>query len=396
MGHHATYFTHFAAAMAEAGAEVAPFCADPEDFLKRLGMTSLTGAVRKRIAEPVLVTEPVPSRFRPTRWRGHFEAWRFFGGLGKRLRAWEHQHGRKINLVFFACIYDWQFAHFHSVERLFGYPWSGLYLHARFFRMPGSPIPFPHVLPCQEKIFRSRSARSVAVLDEAAAGPLATLAGKAAVICFPDFADQCLPRPAEGMGLAGKVRSFAQGRPIVSLTGHLQLTKGLEEFTAAAGSPTMKEVFFFLGGSVNWWGVDDKTRRALERPWEDLPNAYVHPLMLSSEASMNAVISASDVVFAAYRNFPNSSNVLTKAAIFERPVLVSDGYLMAERVREFQLGEVVPEGDVEVIVQTLERMLAPGYYAELRQRARWADYREAHYTARLKTAMADLLEVSLP
>jgi glycosyltransferase involved in cell wall biosynthesis len=102
------------------------------------------------------------------------------------------------------------------------------------------------------------------------------------------------------------------------------------------------------------------------------------------------------VVFAAYRNFPNSSNVLTKAAIFERPVLVSDGYLMAERVREFQLGEVVPEGDVEAIVQTLERMLAPGYYAELRQRARWADYREAHSTARLKKAMADLLEASLP
>jgi hypothetical protein len=40
--------------------------------------------------------------------------------------------------------------------------------------------------------------------------------------------------------------------------------------------------------------------------------------------------------------------------------------------------------------------LAPGYYAELRQRARWADYREAHSTARLKKAMADLLEASLP
>ena len=395
MGHHPTYFTHFAAAMAETGAEVVPFCADPADFLKRLGNASLPSAVRERIAPPVRISGPATSRFRPTRWRGQYEAWRFFGGLGKQLRTWEYENSRKIDLVFFACIYDWQFANFHSVERFFGYSWSGLYLHARFFRMPGSPIPFPHVLPCPEKIFALKGVRSVAVLDEAAAAPLSVLAGKKPVVCFPDISETLLPEPAQGAGLAGKIKAFAQGRPVVSLTGHLQLTKGLEEFTASAESPAMKDVFFFLGGSVSWWGVGDNTRTRLEKSWEESGNIYVHPQALS-EATMNAVIAASDVVFAAYRNFPNSSNVLTKAAIFERPVLVADGYLMAERVREFQLGEVVPEGDVKAIVQTLERMLAPGYYGELRQRARWADYREAHSTARLKKAMADLLEASLP
>jgi hypothetical protein len=71
MGHHPTYFTHFAAAMAEAGAEVVPFCADPEDFLKRLDQMALLPAVRGRIAGPVSVAGPAPSRFRPTRWRRH-------------------------------------------------------------------------------------------------------------------------------------------------------------------------------------------------------------------------------------------------------------------------------------------------------------------------------------
>ena len=71
MGHHPTYFTHFAVAMAEAGVDVAPFCADPSDFLARLGKASLSPAVRERMAEPVRVAGPQSSSFRPTRWRRH-------------------------------------------------------------------------------------------------------------------------------------------------------------------------------------------------------------------------------------------------------------------------------------------------------------------------------------
>jgi hypothetical protein len=32
MGHHPTYFTEFAAALAEIGSDVLPFCPAPEDF----------------------------------------------------------------------------------------------------------------------------------------------------------------------------------------------------------------------------------------------------------------------------------------------------------------------------------------------------------------------------
>ncbi len=38
--------------------------------------------------------------------------------------------------------------------------------------------------------------------------------------------------------------------------------------------------------------------------------------------------------------------MLTKAAVFKKPVVVSDGFLMAERVRVYRMGENVPEGDV--------------------------------------------------
>jgi hypothetical protein len=396
MGHHPTYFTHFAAAMAEAGADVVPFCADPDDFAKRLAGIDLGNEGLVRIARAERVEGPRPSNFRPARWRGIYEARKFFGGLGKQLRAWETKHGRKIDLVFFACIYDWEFEHFRSAERTFGFPWSGLYLHARALRMPGQFLPYRRLVPKPERVFGGLLVRSVALLDEGVLDGMRQITRTRRVVAFPDITDATLPSEnASAWGLAKKLQEFARGRRIVSLLGYLQQTKGVEEFLALSKDARMQNVVFFLGGEPALDGFDDASVQRLRETWEQTPNVWAH-LQRLPEQVMNAVLSVSDVVFAAYRNFPNSSNVLTKAAMFERPVVVSEGFLMAERVRGYGLGEVVPEGDVEALAATTRRMLTPGYYESLAKRAKWADYREAHSVEGLKKAMGELLAGSLP
>lgn len=392
MGHHPTYFTHFAAAMAEAGVEVVPFCADPVDFLIRLEKAPLPPLVRERVLEPIRVAGPVPSRFRPARWRRHYDAFRFFGGLAKHLHAWERQQGRKIDLVFFACIYDRQFDEFRFAERFFGYPWSGLYLHARSFRMPGSPIPGWWGLPSPELIFSSRTLRSVAVLDEGALQALGVITSGKPVVVFPDITDTSTG--ATGQSLGAKFKALAAGRSVVSLSGYLQRTKGIEEFVSAAAAPSLHGVIFVLTGSMSWHGFNAAEKMRLQRAIETAPNIITH-LMELPESAMNSVIEISDVIYAAYRDFPNSSNALTKAAVFERPILVSDGYLMGERVKRFGLGEVVPEGDVRALVTSLELMLAPGYRDSLTQRAKWGEYRVAHSIGRLAEKMRELIAASL-
>ena len=64
---------------------------------------------------------------------------------------------------------------------------------------------------------------------------------------------------------------------------------------------------------------------------------------------------------------------------------------MAERVLHYQLGEVIPEGDAEALVAALRRILQPNYGAELRSRARWQEYREAHSVARLNEVVRELV-----
>jgi glycosyltransferase involved in cell wall biosynthesis len=394
MGHHPTYFVQFAAAMAEAGAEVVPFCPDPEDFGRRLEAMELEPGVRSRIFPATRLAAGFTEGFAPSRWKRGYKALRFFWGHGKRLRKWRGPRGEKIDLVFFACIYDWQFEHFPAAERLFGLPWSGLYLHARSVRCPGRPLPYIGLVPKPERLFSGPLLRSVALLDEGVLDRMKAITFGRSVFLFPDVTDMSLShKGATTRGLAAKLKKFAGGRPIVSLLGHLQKTKGVEDFARLAQAPGMEEVVFFVGGEPSFDGVDGAAKIQLRTVWETEPNTWAH-LQRLPEQSMNEVVAASDIIFAAYRDFPNSSNILTKAAVFRKPVLVSDGYLRAERVRKFGMGEVVPEGDIQAMAAAITRILANSRAGAAMPEARWQDYEEKHSSERLKYQFGKLLEAS--
>jgi hypothetical protein len=393
-GHHPNYFVNYAVAMAKAGYRVIPFCNNPDDFTSRLSL-KLAGLEDEGygggIAEPAKLEQPMPSKMRPARFRGIHDAWRRFGGLGKRLRLWEKSKGVKINLVFFACIYDKDFQHFDRVEKRFGFSWSGLYLHARSFRLPNSPVPYSSLIPCPEKIFSSSLMHSAAVIDEGAIKPMGNIAGGKPIVLMPDFTDEHLPASEDNdSGLGHKIISFAQGRPIISLVGHLQQTKGIENFTAIARQEGMQDVVFFIGGELSWYGIDSSKRKELTEEWANSRNIFTHLLSLT-DAQMNAAMSASDIIYAAYLNFPNSSNIMTKAALLKKPMIVSDGYLMAERVHKYAMGEVVAEGNQDEIFNAIQLMLTDDYSDHLQSRARWEEYHAQHVVERLPECFERLL-----
>jgi hypothetical protein len=393
MGHHPTYFTQFAAALAEIGYDVLPFCPDPEDFSKRF--STLENSKSQHVGKifPTQTLTPTPlGRIRPRRFRPHHQAIKQFGEIGSRLRAWEKQSQQKIDAVFFACIYDSQFRHLKYGSPFLGYPWAGLYLHTRSFRMPGIPIPYTGGLPCPERIFTLKSCLGVSLLDEWAENPMRNLVGSGkSVTTFPDFTDVSLPsRNGKNTGLYRKISDFSNQRKIVSLVGHLQRTKGIVEFTNAAKAPESHNTFFFLGGDINWSEITSSEKESLKDDWENIPNLFCHFDRIKDEATLNQVIAISDVIFAAYRDFPNSSNILTKAAYFRKPIIVSDGYLMAERVRKFELGEVVPEGDQVAVDTALQKMLAPSYYSDLAKRAKWDEYNQIHSSKQLLKSFKEL------
>jgi hypothetical protein len=314
---------------------------------------------------------------------------RHFGILGKQLRRWQKTHGQKIDQVLFAWIYDDDFRDFRHAQLQFGFPWSGLYYNSRPFRLPGTHIPYTDGFPCPERFVSLPSCMGIAVADPWIVPSLKTLAGPdKRVVVFPDFTDLQLEPPS---GLAAKVKAMAGNRRIISLVGHLQRTKGLVDFTAVLQRPELKEAFFFLGGEIYWGEIDTATRLALQRSWEDIPNLYCHLQRLSTESCLNQIINISEVVYAAYSDFPNTSNIMTKAAMLRKPILVSDGHLMADLTKHYSLGEVVPEGDIEAITSTLHRMIQGAYLQQAGRTGRWQDFAEQHTTERLRSALIELL-----
>jgi glycosyltransferase involved in cell wall biosynthesis len=156
----------------------------------------------------------------------------------------------------------------------------------------------------------------------------------------------------------------------------------------------LNDCFFFLGGDLSWADTKKNIQYQLQHAWETAPNIFTYFQRITTESTLNSIIDGSDIIVASYISFPNSSNILTKAAFFKKPIVVSDGYLMAERVREFDLGEVVPEGDSEALAAAIRRTLTPGYREELHQRARWEDYRQLHSLDRLKRVMHEIVSVA--
>lgn len=214
-----------------------------------------------------------------------------------------------------------------------GHPWAGIFMEASDLRSPSLHGRIAARLP----LLQGRTCVGVGVLDEAVIEPLgSSLLGKE-VIFIPDIAESS--QPATDPPQVSQLRRMAGGRKVVGLLGHLTDVKNLELFLEIATDPSNRDLFFLIAGQFEPLGVSPPVRHQLERAaaetWE---NILALPGRIGSEGDFNALVASTDVVFAVYRDFTRSSNMLAKAAQARRAILVADGFCMAERVRAYDLG----------------------------------------------------------
>jgi hypothetical protein len=76
-----------------------------------------------------------------------------------------------------------------------------------------------------------------------------------------------------------------------------------------------------------------------------------------------------------------------KAAYFEKPILVSDGFLMGGRVRLYGIGLSVPQGDVHAMLNGLEQLSANPV-----QKEKFAAYRAAFSEQTVGESLEHFLE----
>ena len=211
-----------------------------------------------------------------------------------------------------------------------GVPWSALHITA-----PEEPT---HAY-CGLASFRG-----VLLLDEAIAKRYREAMPGKHVAHLPDITDTTLPERQSG--LSRRIARAAAGRKIVFMGGSIGKQKNLERWYQLISLADPDEWFFVQIGRINKYHLTQNDRASVERVIKAPPaNLYIEPTYLADERSFNEIIAMSAVIFAVYRDFFRSSNMLSKAAYFEKPILVASGCLMGERVERYGIGLTVEPDD---------------------------------------------------
>jgi hypothetical protein len=140
--------------------------------------------------------------------------------------------------------------------------------------------------------------------------------------------------------------------------GTIGSNKNLDRWAQVIKLANPEKWFFVQIGEVHINNLTTEDRMAFE---ELQHNPKEHLFMLTEylqdERVFNEVISASDILFAVYRNFTISSNMPGKAAAFNKPILAASGHLMGRRVEEYGIGRSVSEERPDLMLEQLDRLV---------------------------------------
>ncbi len=172
---------------------------------------------------------------------------------------------------------------------------------------------------------------------------------------LPDITETGLPEKESA--LAEQLKGRARGRKIVFLGGSIGKQKNLSRWLELVALADANKWFFVQIGRINKNNLLKEDEEALSRVQAQPPeNLLIWSEYLSDERSFNEMIFLSDVIFAVYRDFDRSSNMLSKAAYFEKTILVTEGTLMASRVQQYGIGLAVKQEDARSMLAGLEAL----------------------------------------
>jgi hypothetical protein len=246
--------------------------------------------------------------------------------------------------------------------------WSGI-----LFR------PFRYNHSGYKYFFRAKHHSSLAVLDETY--PLNFEVKKR--IDFPDVTDEHIP--AELSDLARLIFIKAKGRKIISLLGSLEKRKGIMPLLSLVNEMDPSTYFFLIGGKLDS-SFTDKEKKQVE---EAARKEHCHLVVdgIPTEYDFNSLVMISDIIYLVYIDFVHSSNLLTKASLFGKPVLCLNGYCIAKRVGEYRTGVIIDSSEIPVIRKALEN------FEDLfdRSASRYAEYFAQHSQERLRVCLTNVL-----
>ena len=333
-GHHPTYILHLTESFVKLGCQVVLSLPEqvPQSYIQTLHHSI---KVHQETTQPEKIFD--------------IAFWKWLAGMVHQFQAYS---GVQPSLVFIPYLDQALYPAYNRFplikkslfDRIVRFAWTGLFFHPKF-----------NLYPLSEGIFRYKSCHSLALLDSRETDRInQSLPDKKAVL-LPDFAD--LEIHSSPPPFINDILARAAGRPIVALAGVLARRKGIITMADIAQLAKPDDFYFVACGKLqdDDFSVAELNRlKALNQ--NPSRNLLITDEFLPTEADFNALIQASAIVFLGYQDFPHSSNVMTKAAHFQKPVLCMESSYMGYLTKKHNLGLTFPELDPAAGLQALMQL----------------------------------------
>lgn len=235
--------------------------------------------------------------------------------------------------------------------------------------------------------FKKSTCGQIAIEDERYLEPLRLATGKKTHF-LPETTSVEVADPAPD--LVERIENAKKGRIVVGILGAISPRKGIDLLTDMLKKQNTKNFLFVLAGPCTPSDFSPSVADFLQNEVSNHSNVIYSPNTIPSEADFNAIIQVCDILYCAYKGHIHSSNVISKAAAFRKPVIVSDGELMAKRIREHGLGVVLRERSSEACLEALRDFADPGFMEAFCESSNSALYMEEHSFESLQQVMATL------
>lgn len=342
-GHRPMYLHQFAQVIWELGHQAVIFCPEPGQMTELLAAGSSGNASRTEVREYIWPPEPSGGY---TRWADRQTALQRLKHLHRTMSFYERQARQSLDLAFFSCLdkYAGHYLARMDWNRSFPRPFFGIYYdYTRHLSIRRNRNWLRRLYWDPSDALHARKCRGLGVFDDALIAPLIARLKNKRILEWPEITDESYTGPT---ALSRQIIQRANGRRIIGLLGCLSPGKALFDLIDVFNSLPRQDYFLLLAGplSKEWFPPKELVR--FQGFLSCLPeNCFIHLESVKDGAEFNALVNICDLMWLATHNFPYSSNRLTKAALFQVPVLVASGGLMARQVLEYNLGHVAPLED---------------------------------------------------
>jgi len=157
--------------------------------------------------------------------------------------------------------------------------------------------------------------------------------------------------------LEKKIKFLSKGRKIIFMGGAIGKRKNLSSWAKIINQIDNDKYYFIQIGKVFFSDLDFDDKIAFKEILNKHPNnVYVHNNFIKKEKDLNSLIYLSDAIYAVYKNFKSSSNMISKSLAFEKPILVSYGGQMELDVKKYENGEIVAKDDIINSIKLIKKI----------------------------------------